>query len=269
MQYEPIKKALGRFFSGPSYMRKSLYFLMDLILLRAWHVRKALKKISRELPDHALILDAGSGMGQYSYRLSRMSKNWQIKGVDVNETEIGDCNSFFRKTGLSDRVSFETADLTTLKEPSVYDLIITVDVMEHIREDVTVFKNFYNCLNNNGILLISTPSDQGGSDTHHDSEESFIDEHVRNGYSIAEITGKLKDAGFTKTEAVYTYGKPGNLSWKLSMKYPVKLLNISYLFFIVLPFYFVIILPVSVLLNISDLCIKHKKGTGLLITARK
>ena len=63
--------------------------------------------------------------------------------------------------------------------------------MEHIEEDVQVFKNFYNSLKNNGVLLISTPSDKGGSDVHNEHEESFIDEHVRDGYSIKDITEKL------------------------------------------------------------------------------
>jgi hypothetical protein len=54
MQYEPIKRSLGRFFSGPLFMRKALYFLMDLLLLRTWHVRKALRKIRTEIPSDAI-----------------------------------------------------------------------------------------------------------------------------------------------------------------------------------------------------------------------
>jgi len=75
MQYEPIKKSLGRVFSGSLFMRKLLYFLMDLLLLRTWHVKRALGKIRNELPAEARILDAGSGMGQYSWRMSRMGEN--------------------------------------------------------------------------------------------------------------------------------------------------------------------------------------------------
>jgi hypothetical protein len=141
--------------------------------------------------------------------------------------------------------------------------------MEHIEEDSMVFQNFYKSLKNNGILLISTPSDKGGSDVHGKQEESFIDEHVRDGYSIADITEKLSLAGFRTIEAGYTYGKPGNISWRLSMKYPIKMLNISYLFFILLPFYYLIFFPVSIILNIFDLCLTHKTGTGLLVTAGK
>ena len=141
--------------------------------------------------------------------------------------------------------------------------------MEHIEEDLKVFKNFYNALQNYGVLIISTPSDQGGSDVHSAEEESFIDEHVRDGYSIKDISDKLSLVGFRNIEAYYTYGKPGNISWRLSMKYPIRMLNLSYAFFIILPFYYLIVFPVSVILNFFDLYSTHRTGTGLLVTARK
>jgi SAM-dependent methyltransferase len=269
MQYEPIKRSLGRFFAGSLFLRKTLYFLLDLLLLRTWHVKKALRKIARQFPAEASVLDAGSGFGQYTWRMSRMNSRWKINAIDINEEQIDDCNTFFKKTGLSGRVSFQKGDLTTLSELNCYNLILSVDVMEHIEDDVLVFQNFYKSLKNNGILLISTPSDKGGSDVHGDNEESFIDEHVRDGYSIRDITEKLSLAGFSSVEAGYTYGKPGNISWRLSMKYPIKMLNISYLFFLILPFYYLIFFPVSIILNIFDLCLFHKTGTGLLVTARK
>jgi SAM-dependent methyltransferase len=269
MQYEPIKQSLGRFFAGSLFMRKTLYFLLDLLLLRTWHVKKALRKISLQYPGEASVLDAGSGFGQYTWRMSRMNKLWKIKALDINSEQIDDCNKFFEKSGLSERVVFQTGDLTALADLNCYNIILSVDVMEHIEEDVLVFQNFYKSLKENGVLLISTPSDQGGSDVHNAEEESFIDEHVRDGYSIKDITDKLTLAGFKNIEAGYTYGKPGNISWRLSMKYPVKMLNTSYLFFIILPFYYLIFFPVSIILNIFDLSLTHKTGTGLLVTARK
>ncbi|HOB83485.1 MAG TPA: class I SAM-dependent methyltransferase [Bacteroidales bacterium] len=269
MQYEPIKRSVGKLFSGPLFLRKILYCLLDLLLLRTWHVKKALRTIRKELPDNASILDAGSGFGQYSWRMIRMNRHWNITGVDIDKEHIDDCNTFFSRAGLSDRVTFRVADLTSFSEPDKFDLIISVDVMEHIRDDESVFRNFNSSLRKNGILLISTPSDKGGSDVHGDKEESFIGEHVRNGYSIDEITGKLISAGFRNTEAKYTYGRPGNISWHISMKYPVRLLNRSYLFALLLPFYYLIVFPVSLILNICDVAFTHKTGTGLIITARK
>jgi SAM-dependent methyltransferase len=269
MQYEPIKRSLGKVFSKSLFLRKTLYFLLDLLLLRTWHVKKALRKLASHLPSDANVLDAGSGFGQYTWRMSRLHRQWKIKAVDINIEQIDDCNHFFNRTGLSDRVSFNTGDLTALNDLNCYDLILSVDVMEHIEEDVKVFQNFYKSLKNNGLLLISTPSDQGGSDVHDDHQESFIDEHVRDGYGIKDITEKLTRAGFSTVDAIYTYGKPGGISWRLSMKYPIRMLNASYFFFLLLPFYYLIFFPVSVILNIFDLCFTHKTGTGLLVTARK
>ena len=269
MQYDPIKRTLGQIFSKPPFMRRVLYFLLDLLLLRTWHVNKALRKIARKLPENASVLDAGSGFGQYTWRMSRMKKGWKIKAVDINPEHIEDCTRLFTLSGMSERITFEPADLTELNDFEIYDLILSVDVMEHIREDEKVFLNFFNALRTNGFLLISTPSDKGGSDVHNENESSFIDEHVREGYGIEDITQKLKNVGFTDIRSLYTYGKPGSISWRLSMKYPVKLLNISKIFLPVLPLYYILFFPVAFILNIFDLFMTHKTGTGLLVTAKK
>ena len=269
MQYDPIKKMLGRFFSGSLFMRKTFYSLLDLLLLRTWHVKRALRENALQIGAEAVVLDAGCGFGQYSWRMARMNEKWKIEAVDIDKEHIDDCASFFNKAGLSARTSFRTADLTLLTDRKRYDLILSVDVMEHIEDDVRVFENFHNALNDNGTLIISTPSDKGGSDVHNEHEASFIGEHVRDGYSINDITEKLRSAGFRNIRVAYTYGIPGSISWKLSMKYPIKLLNISPLFFILLPIWYLVFFPLSFLLNYADLLITHREGTGLLVTARK
>jgi SAM-dependent methyltransferase len=269
MQYDPIKKIVGRFFSGPVFMRRVFYFLLDLLLLRTWHVKKALKKIAGKYPDEAYILDAGTGFGQYTWRMTRLNKHWKIKAVDIDQTHINANNIFFSKAGLSARVANETLDLAALKDTDTFDFILSVDVMEHIEDDELVFRNFCRALRPGGSLLVSTPSDQGGSDVNNEKDHSFIDEHVRDGYGAAEISKKLERAGFNEIKISYTYGKPGNLSWRLTMKYPVKLLNASKLFFLVLPFYYLIFFPFAVILNFFDIFLTHKSGTGLLVSASK
>jgi SAM-dependent methyltransferase len=269
MQYDPIKRTLGRFFSHPPFMKRILYSLLDMLLLRSWHVRRALRKISGILPRNASVLDAGSGFGQYSYRMGRMNSGWKIKALDINPDHIEECIKFIRSTDLKERIFFEQADLTELKDNGLYDLILSVDVMEHISEDEKVFLNFFNALKPGGYLIISTPSDKGGSDVHSEGESSFIEEHVRDGYGIEDITGKLTDAGFINIKISFTYGIPGSISWRISMKYPIKMLEISKLSFLILPLYFLLFFPVAVILNIFDLYIIHKTGTGLLVTANK
>jgi 2-polyprenyl-3-methyl-5-hydroxy-6-metoxy-1,4-benzoquinol methylase len=268
MQYDPIKRNLGKVFNKHPFLRKLFYKLLDLLLLRTWHVKKEIRKWSKQYPGEAEILDAGSGFGQYSYYLSGKNKKWEIYGVDVKDEQILDCTQFFKRIGKSN-VTFAYADLTKYDENNRFDLALSVDVMEHILEDVDVFKNIHSALKPGGMILISTPSDQGGSDVHDHGHDSFIDEHVRDGYNINEIQEKLKTAGFTKSEAHYSYGSPGKISWRLSMKYPILMLNASRLFFIILPLYYLITFPFALVLNYLDVHTTHKTGTGLIVKAWK
>ncbi|MBL7923754.1 MAG: class I SAM-dependent methyltransferase [Bacteroidia bacterium] len=269
MQYDPIKRSLGNVFNKSPFLRKTFYRLLDLLLLRAWHVHKELKSWIRQSPAKPVILDAGAGYGQHSFWLSRRLPDAEILAVDVKEEQVEDCNRFFSSMGSGNRVRFVVGDLTKFVQPDRYDLAISVDVMEHILEDVDVFRNIHASLKKGGMLLISTPSDQGGSDVHGDEESSFIEEHVRDGYNIGEIEDKLRSAGFTRVEARYQYGAPGKISWRLSMKYPILMLGVSKLFFILLPFYYLVAYPVSYLLNWMDVSIRHSTGTGLIVKAWK
>jgi len=268
MQYDPIKRRMGGFFKKSPFLRKAFYFLLDLLLLRTWHVHKELRKWKRNKGNNVNILDAGCGFGQYTWYLSRMNASWKVKGLDVKEEEIKECSEFFHQQKRNN-VSFEVADLTCLNDIENYDLVISVDVMEHIEEDVKVFANFYNALKNGGMLLVSTPSDQGGSDVHEMDDKSFIEEHVRDGYNMRDLEEKLKRVGFSHVNIKYQYGTSGKISWKLSMKYPVLMLGWSKWMIILLPFYYLIVYPFCFILNCLDVWTSHTRGTGLIAKAWK
>jgi hypothetical protein len=53
------------------------------------------------------------------------------------------------------------------------------------------------------------------------------------------------------------------------MKYPILMLNTSKIFFIILPFYYLITFPISLILNYIDVNSNHKTGTGLNVVTRK
>ena len=266
MHYDPIKRSLGSVFNSTPFLRKLFYFFLDVLLLRSWHIRSELKKLNSGAVKQ--ILDAGSGFGQYSFWMSKKFSQAEILAVDVKEEQVADCNAFFNRIGKS-QVKFEVGDLVTFVQPEKFDLVLCVDVMEHIEEDVQVLTNYCNSLKTGGMLLISTPSNMGGSDVHDDGETSFIEEHVRDGYGIDEIEEKCKRAGFSKVEARYSYGAPGKISWKLSMKYPMLMLNKSKVFFMVLPIYYLVTMPFSLLLNVFDVKGSHTTGTGLIVKAWK
>jgi len=267
MHYDPIKRVLGGVFSS-SFLRKLFYNLLDLLLLRTWHIHRELRAWMKNNTGKTNILDAGMGFGQYSFYMSKKLPNSSILAVDVKQEQVDDCTQFFKSIGKTN-VQFTVADLVKYNKPDTYNLILSVDVMEHILEDVEVFRNFHLSLKKDGMLLISTPSDQGGSDVHSDGETSFIEEHVRDGYNVKDIEDKLRSVGFSKVEVLYSYGTPGKISWKLSMKYPILMLGTTKLFFVILPFYYIVVYPIAFVLNYFDTYSVHKTGTGLIVKALK
>ncbi len=120
-----------------------------------------------------------------------------------------------------------------------------------------------------GYLLINTPSVFGGSDVHDEDEESFIGEHAREGYSKEDFESKLHPLGFETYQSIYTYGFWGDKAWRLGIKFPMLLLNISKIFFIVLPFYYLITLPFTFLMMYIDYSTNNKVGSGINFIAHK
>ncbi len=268
MKYERIKSKIDRLIKGRTFLRKLFYAGLNLILLRAWHIRKEIKNFFKSRDRQINVLDAGCGFGQYSYFIARKFKNSNVIGVDINEDRIKESEKFARGAKI-ENLKFEIADLENLNYEEVFDLILAVDVLEHIEDDVKVLKNFYRALKKGGLLIISTPSSLGGSDVHSEEETSFIEEHIRHGYSYDEIKSKLEEAGFENISFKYTYGKFGSLSWKLMIKFPILLLGKSFIFAVLLPLYYLFILIPGFLLMWLDGRVDNKDGTGLLVKARK
>ena len=106
MEYDPIKKYLGNFFNKSSLLRILFYKLLDLLLLRSWHIRKELRNWKKNQSGEKYVLDAGSGFGQYTYRLAKMGNHIRVKAMDVKEDQIVECNAFFGKTPKSRKVCF-------------------------------------------------------------------------------------------------------------------------------------------------------------------
>ncbi len=269
MYYDPIKNIFAKIIKKFSVLRILFYKTLDLMFLRSWYVRRELKKLRKKFGKKEIsIYDAGTGYGQYTYFMSKKLKPNNIYAVDIKDDWIKDCKEFFTKQ-KKDNVSFGIEDLTKINHSDKFDLIVSVDVMEHIEDDVQVFKNFYNALKSGGYLLINTPSIYGGSDVHEDSEESFISEHARDGYSIEDLENKLKPIGFSIYQTKFTYGFWGDKAWRLGIKYPMQLLNISKLFFVVLPFYYLITFIFTFIMMYIDYSGNNKIGAGINLIAKK
>ena len=267
MKYDPIKKVFGNIVENRPFLRKIFYHILDLMFLRAWHVRKAIRGLFRS-SDNIKIFDAGMGFGQYTYFMSKHFKNSDILSVDVKDEQVRDCQNFFHKLGIKN-TRFEVADLTKINYQNEFDFILSVDVMEHIVEDELVFKKFYYALKPGGKLLVNTPSNLGGSDAHDSDDESFIEEHARNGYSKEDITSKLERAGLKVTHFSYSYGKFGTVSWRLGIKYPILIAGVWKGLILLLPIYYLFTLWLTLILMWLDVHTKNVEGTGIIVIAEK
>jgi SAM-dependent methyltransferase len=269
MHYDPVKNIFSKALKKFPFLRILFYKILDLMFLRSWYVRRELKKLRKMFGDTKItIYDAGSGYGQYSYFMSKYLQPCEIYSVDVKEDWIQDCKDFFSSQKINN-VSFAVEDLTNVNHNEKFDLIVCVDVMEHISDDVKVFGNFYHALKANGYLLINTPSIYGGSDVHDDDDESFIGEHARDGYSKEDLESKLHPLGFKTYQSKYTYGFWGDKAWRLGIKYPIMMVNISKLLLIVLPLYYLITFPFTFIMMLIDFNVQNKVGSGINFIAKK
>jgi SAM-dependent methyltransferase len=264
MHYAELKKNLGNIISKHPLLRILSYKILDLLILRSWHIKREIRRWENKCECKTLILDAGSGFGQYAYYLSSKNKLWNVIGIDINEDLVGDCNTFFLQLKRTNGI-FKTADLRTYVKENTFDLILSVDVMEHIVEDEIVYKNFYKSLKQGAMLLLSIPKRKNENDKLKNADDAM----VRNGYEPKEIEEKLKRAGFSRVNVLYAYGPSGKLSWYLSIKIPLMIFNLSKWLFLFIPIYYLLIFPFCMVLNYLDVMRLHRSGDGLIVKAWK
>jgi len=269
MNYDPIKDRLGSIFNRQPILQRVFYALLGIFFLRTWYVKREVRRLLKSLGSRPQILDAGTGFGQYTWWMLKGWPGAKVLAVDVKTDYLTALGRFLDHYGVSDRVELRTADLTIDTFDPVYDLVLSVDVMEHIEDDRAVFRNMYASMRSGGYVLVNTPSDQGGSDVADDDDESFIGEHVRDGYNVDELRDKLETAGFVVTKSIYTYGGAGSVAWRLLIKWPIQLLNKSFAWILVLPFYYMVALVPGMLLNGLDMVGSNERGTGLIVIAQK
>lgn len=260
MKYDPIKNVFARVINWSGELRGLFYKLQNLMFLRERYVKRYIRKYYPESSEFRFY-DAGAGFCQYSwYVLS----NWTKARVFATDLKNDYLESFahYAKSRWPKRFHFQAADLQVFSPKLHYDLAVAIDILEHIPDDISALKNIFNCLKENGMLIISTPSDT-------DEAAKFTSEHVRPGYNKKELEQKLKDVGFKIKESIYSYGFFGALSWRIMIKKPLQMLQKSKLNIILLPFYYLVFLPLGLLLMEIDLRLPNPSGTGILVVAEK
>ena len=269
MRYDPVKDRMGAFVRGRPVFQRLFFALLHLVFLRSWYVRRALRSAVTMRNGHVQVLDAGTGFGQYAWFIARSFPSAHVLAVDIKEDYLEHARAFFAHAECGRRVRFERDDLTDLRVDGPFDCILSVDVLEHIEDDRAVLRHFARVTRPGGVVLISTPSNLGGSDTRHAGDAGFIDEHVRTGYGLPELEAKLRDEGLEITSGSYTYGRWGVMAWRILIRLPITALNRSWAWFPLLLPYWALALPAGLVLNAMDVRANNVEGAGLFVVARK
>lgn len=103
------------------------------------------------------ILDVGCGTG-ISITMPLGKEGYNILGIDIDNESIEYAKSY----NIYSNVSFKCCRVEEIKEK--YDIIIASEIIEHIQDPVKFLESLRDKLNDNGIIIITTPNGYGWSE---------------------------------------------------------------------------------------------------------
>ncbi len=98
-----------------------------------------------------LALDIGCGTG---YTAMVLQSNFRIVGADVSR----DALRLSRERGLARLCQIDTAGFSLPFKSASFDLVLALDVIEHIEDDVQALKECGRILKDKGLLIVTVPA---------------------------------------------------------------------------------------------------------------
>lgn len=146
-------------------MRESLEFynqfegrLIKDYVLGNKRVIGAIKNLGQFIPKNSQkILDIGCGIGWSSYEFAKSFPNSQVNAIDLSPVLIETASKLFDD---KKNLIFEAYDLIDGLPEDTFDVIVMIDVYEHIplSERFEFHKSIKKNLNNRGRLILACPS---------------------------------------------------------------------------------------------------------------
>lgn len=250
-----------------SVMRKYYNVFSSFFLLKNIIIKRELAICTKRKKGAQHVLYPGFGIGQLLSLFSNESK-YNVLAIDKNNHFVANSTAFFYEENVKN-IYCKTDDITQITYQNNFDYGLCVNLLNYIEEDGLALKNLYNSLKPAGVLIIFNASNYADYKDIKLETGIYKDQKFRNGYSIDEMRDKLKKAGFAKVKIRYVYGVPGILSWKITTGLPSLWIKKSKLFYFLLPFYSLLLLPVVMLLNFIEIAIPHKQGKCIIVKAFK
>jgi len=98
------------------------------------------------------ILDIGCGGGLISEPMARLGAN--VTGIDASEKNINVAKLHSKKNGL--KINYKNTSPENLDEIEKFDIILNLEVVEHVENVNLYIKSCYKLLKTNGIMFTAT-----------------------------------------------------------------------------------------------------------------
>ena len=251
--YERSRKA--HLFKWPERVYVWLFGIPEIGLrLRALHFRHMLRRIPRR-PSR--VLDAGCGIGLYTLLLARRYPEATIVGCDLEPASIAVCSQLKDNLHLGN-VRFVTADITGPPDfGDPFDLIVCVDVLEHVGAFDSALRGFRRLISDDGYLYIHVPQNNQRRIFRRFANWTHVG-HVREGFAPTELANSLAQAGFTPVAIRPTMGAFGKFAWELNHLTLARSVLVAGLIF-----------PVLLGIALFDLVTRNRAGLGVAVLARR
>lgn len=168
------------------------------------------------LPPHARLLDAGCGHAYAIFWLAQRFPGYHLVGIEQDAALVEANRRIARGLGLAG-VEFRQGSVEAVGEEAAYDLVFSIDVLEHVIDDVGVLRCFRRALKPGGVLLLHLPlRHQAQRRVFPVFRQHLVDDHVRDEYTPDEIGAKLREAGFRLRWQGWGFGLTGELAFELN-----------------------------------------------------
>ena len=203
------------------------------------------------------LLDFGCGNGNYGFVLADKYPASRIDSYDADRSKFGLLRKLKNKPP---NLFFLSGDDFDDLEPSSYDHILSIDVLEHIEDDAGTLKELARLLKLGGRLFIHVPRNHRKWRTLlKNIRREKHDGHLRDEYREKEIRGLVKKIETLRIrKLVYTFGFRGELAWEIDRKLIRCCPKLRYPLF-----------PLLLLLARLDARGKNSWGNGFFIIAKK
>jgi len=160
-------------------------------------------------------MDLGCGRGIFSFELAKQFPGSEVLGVDIATRQVAINNAIATKRRLHN-LRFEEQDLFKIDYKERFDLVLSVDNLEHVEDDVAALRKIHQALKPGGTLVCHVPAYERTWLFWGRSVNFDVPGHVRPGYRAEELQQKLQKAGFVLDWMKPTYGYLETLSNNIS-----------------------------------------------------